>query len=304
VNGAIIITMFEPTPYKLWDVNTQWADIPRDVLLCCPPEVVKTLEWCSTNSVKQHDPAWYDIRNKKIIVSGSILNRIVGEDSYKPLEYTFLEKIWKHPSPFLGNAATRWGNEHEDEAYLKWCQQEKVHGFMVGLIVDRDPKYAYRGGSPDGIDTRGRLIEIKCPYTRWIKPGVVPACYTYQPQFYMKLFNLRKAAFVQYKPQKLTKSRDVLDTTYVDYNEERIEQVLAVAHEFAMDVIKCRETGIIPENVLRYRKTLVRKKFKENYVSAFDDLDEDLQDINSLYITEPMGFDMTAESSLLEMISS
>ncbi len=289
------------TPPSLWDVNTQWDAIPRDVLLSCPQNVVETLEWCSQNSIQQHTENWFKVRNEQIIVSGSILNTIVGENKYEPPERVFLDKIGRHPSPFTGNEATKWGNDTEDEAYLKWCQREKVYGFTIGLIFDRTPGFGYRGGSPDGIDNRARLVEIKCPFRRWIKPGVVPEHYTYQPQFYMKLFELQKAMFVQYKPERLTHSCDILDAVEVDYDANRINRALDIAHVFANDVMECRRTGIVPATVAAYRNKEVIKRFRKRHGRAAK-LDTVLQDLNDLYLTDqsPVA-DLSAEPAFMEM---
>lgn len=300
--------MYEKTPInKLWDVNTEWDKFPRDVLLSCPPHVVEILEWGAKNSIKQHDPEWYAIRSNTLIVTGSILNSIVGENKYETREDTFLSKVWQHPSPFRGNAACEWGTLHEDEAYLKWCQREKVYGFTMGLIVDKNPDFKYRGGSLDGLDSRGRVIEIKCPLHRRIDPGVIPSYYYYQPQFYMRLLGLTDAVFVQYKPEKLI-GFELLDATEVGLEVARIDGVLEKAHTFAMEVIECRKTGVLPPEVAKRREYLVKQRYRReqkqcNYDTAFWNTWDSTPDAaNRLYQTTSSEIDFGVEPAFLSML--
>ena len=300
--------VYEKTPYsKLWDVNLEWGQFPRDVLLSCPPHVVEILEWGAKYSIKQHDPEWYAIRDNTLIVTGSILNSIVGENKYETREDTFLSKVWQHPSPFRGNAACEWGTLHEDEAYSKWCQREKVYGFTMGLIVDRDPAFQYRGGSLDGLDNRGRVIEIKCPLHRKIIPGKIPEYYYYQPQFYMYELGLTDAVFVQYKPEKLI-GYELLDATEVSLDRPRMESVLDKAHTFAMEVIECRKTGVLPPEVKKRREWLVKQRFKKeqkefSYDSVFLDTWEMTPNAaEKLYQRTQTNIDLNVEQHFLSML--
>lgn len=248
------------TPYQLWGVeacNQLKKPIPRDVLLSCTPDVLRLIEWGKTESIEQHSDRWFSIR-KELIVTGSILNGIVGRSKYEAPEDVFLQKMFQHPKPFLGNEACDWGTKYEDEAYLKWCQREKRHGFTMGLL--QHPEFKYMGGSLDGMTNRGELVEIKCPLYRWIKPGVVPDYYYFQPQFYMWLLGLRQGVFLQYKPEVLA-GTEILDATDVAYDEAGINSAVEQAKVFAEQVIEARKTGILPDNVVKHKQKLVRKLY-------------------------------------------
>jgi YqaJ-like viral recombinase domain len=71
-----------------------------------------------------------------------------------------------------------------------------------GLL--QHPVYHWLGGSPDGITTNGKVVEIKCPISREIVAGEVPHHYFPPVQIVLEICDLEEAVFIQYKPKCIT----------------------------------------------------------------------------------------------------
>ena len=263
-----------PSPeYRVWDVNNDWP-FPREVMLSCLPEVVRILEWAHAEGIEQRTPGWYARRNQ-LTVSGSILNDIVGkgyadkrkDSSGKGTDgwnTCFLSKVGLDPAPFNGNKATLHGQKYEDEAFDKWCKQEGMHGFTMGLL--QHPGYDYMGGSPDGLTARGNVVEIKCPLNRWIKVGEFPSYYDLQPRFYSHLMGMQAqdSVFLQYKPGEVF-GFEVLDHVMVPFNPEYTLGAIKTAENFNTAVQEARKTGVVPESVLEFRRFAVKRRLKYDF---------------------------------------
>lgn len=101
-------------------------------------------------------------------------------------------------------AAIRHGNEFEAEALAHY---EKVHGTKChefGLV--RHDKYYWLGASPDGVHPAGRVVEIKCPYSRPISKSRAQE-HRPQIQILLEVLDLEFCDFVQYKPAGRGKGR-------------------------------------------------------------------------------------------------
>lgn len=149
-------------------------------------------------SAEQGSLLWLDERRR--VMTASEFHGIVGGVSHKSAMRKKLRL-----SRFAGNVYTRHGHQYEPEACARY---ERETGHVVahfGLWVNREAPHFGRapvGGSPDGVTLCGRLLEIKCPYTRAIT-GVVPAGYVTQMQLLMLVAGLRACDYVEYKPPAL-----------------------------------------------------------------------------------------------------
>ena len=106
---------------------------------------------------------------------------------------------------FAGNKFTEHGNRYEPVACARY---EQTTGHVVahfGLWIDRDrlDPAAPVGGSPDGVTLCGRLLEIKCPFSRKIT-GVIPEHYVAQVQLLMHVAQLAECDFVEFRPDTMT----------------------------------------------------------------------------------------------------
>lgn len=262
--------MSSATPYTCFHIdqssaNLEMFGLPRDVVLSCHPDTMRVIEKAALEGIEQRSQRWYDIR-KELIVSGSILNSIVGTNKYEPPWKMFCAKVFRDPEPFRGNAACEHGQKYEGEALQKLCEKRKCYAFEVGLV--QHPVFKEFGGSADGITSKGELVEIKCPLNRWITPGKFPEYYDLQPQFYMWLFDLGMtgipALFEQYKPASVF-GTEVLDIVEVPRDNPKLDHALAIAHEFVRNVKETRRTGILPPEVHKKLVDFVIKKVEKSH---------------------------------------
>jgi hypothetical protein len=101
--------------------------------------------------------------------------------------------------------AIRHGNEFESEALAHY---EAVFGtkcLEFGLKI-HDVHY-WLGASPDGVHPSGRIVEIKCPYSRPIIARRRAMEHYAQIQTLLEVFDLDYCDFVQYKPAGRGKGR-------------------------------------------------------------------------------------------------
>ena len=103
------------------------------------------------------------------------------------------------------SAAIRHGNEFEAEALAHY---ERTHGttcLTFGLKIHDD--HYWLGASPDGVHPSGRVVEIKCPYSRAVVPRARAMEHYAQIQTSLEVFDLEFCDFVQYKPPGRGKGR-------------------------------------------------------------------------------------------------
>jgi hypothetical protein len=174
---------------------------------------------------KQRTPEWYEARKKGITASSVAATLMQNEDSCRlwidtyrhqdGFDFTIKENqtCAKNEQTldfilskcglgkkFEGNEYTRWGQKYEPIVTTIYSQLHQIDVLEFGLIFH--PEIPFLAASPDGITTGGRMLEIKCPPCRRIKP--YPPIY-YHQQILMQLIctNLKEcdymdAHFVEY----------------------------------------------------------------------------------------------------------
>lgn len=145
----------------------------------------------------QRSEEWLALRGNMLTASDAAT--AIGDNPYEKPEDLILKKCGHNK--FNGNEFTAHGNKYEDEARDIYCERYNEVSHEIGLHPH--PIYNWLGGSPDGITESGKLIEIKCPLKRQIKPEV-PVYYMPQLQLLMEILDLEEAVFIQYKPPELT----------------------------------------------------------------------------------------------------
>ena len=90
------------------------------------------------------------------------------------------------------------GNAFEPVARAHYAavEAETVHDFGLKL----HDELGWLGASPDGVTVSGRLLEIKCPYSRPVLPTTRAKEHYPQLQVLMEVFDLDECHFVQFKP--------------------------------------------------------------------------------------------------------
>ena len=141
----------------------------------------------------QKSQEWLNQRNQYL--TASTISTVIGLNGLTALRQLFLEKVsYGTVSNFHGNEATQWGNKYEPVANAVYClrQGTRVHEF--GLIPSR--RWPFLGVSPDGITEQGRMLEIKCPYSRQIN-GKIKDAYYHQMQEQMWVCDFQECHFLE-----------------------------------------------------------------------------------------------------------
>ena len=138
---------------------------------------------------------------------------------------------------FTGNEATAHGERYEDEAIELFekrtgCLVSSFGLLKIGEAHGKKIGFSMLAGSPDGILACGRAaIEVKCPFRRKIKRGVVPKYYMPQVQTILEIlrpYNVNQAYFIQYDPRPDPYIYDVtrigLNPLFLAQNLEKIKQ--------------------------------------------------------------------------------
>ena len=139
--------------------------------------------------------------------------------------------------PWSGNQATAHGTRLEPLVRQMYDERFGQVSHEIGLV--QHPIHKFLGGSPDGITESGRLLEIKCPLSRKIKPEV-PGYYLPQIQLLLEIMDLEVCDFVQYKegpPEEFV-------VVEVPRDREWFAQYLPVMRAFWDRVLECRQKGL------------------------------------------------------------
>ena len=159
---------------------------------------------------EQRTEEWFKMRDN--MLTASTAAQIIGKNPYrnqKP-EDLIIEKVFG--KEFLDNDYVHHGKKYEEVATMIYENIYNVKVNEYGLVPHS--KYNFIGASPDGIatfktldnnfsDMIGRMLEIKCPYSRKIKTkgkidgGICPHYYWCQVQQQLECCNLEKCDFWQ-----------------------------------------------------------------------------------------------------------
>lgn len=178
----------------------------------------------------QKTDAWLAKRRKRITASSIAGALCMGcvpfpeqrtSTPYHQSERILLEKSG-FAERFEGNAATEHGASKEPVAVEHYMRAEQTHMALYGLIVD--PRWWWLGASPDGVCLQsGRLVEIKCPYSRYPKPNTpVPPQYVPQCFVQMLLTHIDECDYYDFKeptsrsPHRINHQRLRRDEQHVD----------------------------------------------------------------------------------------
>jgi hypothetical protein len=104
--------------------------------------------------------------------------------------------------PFTGNIYTLHGQKYEQIVSNVYSQINQIDVHEFGLL--KHPIHSFLGASPDGITSEGRMIEIKCPPSRKVKP------YPSLPYFHQMLLQLECTGL---------KECDFFDAHFVEFTD-------------------------------------------------------------------------------------
>lgn len=214
--------------------------------------------------LEQGTSEWLKSREGRI--TGSNFGAAVGMNKYTSPKALLKQMLW---GEFKGNAATRWGSEHEDIARDEYValvkeqcnteqerlkpEDERLVNIVVvekGLIIN--PARPWMGNSPDGIITltyaSGRtevgLLEIKCPYKQtFYTPDPVPSYYFAQIQGTMGNLGLPWCKFVVWTPTGIQVTHVPFDTEF--WNTKLLPGLTTFYFDFYLPRALDKENGIL-----------------------------------------------------------
>ena len=151
---------------------------------------------------EQKSPEWF--AHRLSMITASDLALAIGKSKYKSNLNNLILRKCGADIPYIGSRATRHGVKYEDVAVLLYEKRNNVAVEEYGCI--RHKNISYIGASPDGIcgvDSNnkkliGRMLEIKCPYSREIT-GIPLLGYTIQVQGQLEVCNLEYCDFLECK---------------------------------------------------------------------------------------------------------
>ena len=143
---------------------------------------------------KQGTKQWLEQRES--FLTASDVGAVLGNCIFKDRSIVHGQKLGTIP-PEEQTEAMRHGTMTEPEARKEY---ERITGNKViqfGLLTGTQ-RLHFIGASVDGITTDGIVVEIKCPYSRKIKQGVVPSYYHDQVQTQLAVCDLDIAHYFEY----------------------------------------------------------------------------------------------------------
>lgn len=166
---------------------------------------------------KQLSDAWF--RKRVSMVTASDVGGILGLEKRRDMTMDkIMEKKFKQRERYeeMGDdgranriaippamnkvPATKHGNYYEEIAIKHY---EAITGEVCipcGLKTHDDGEYWFLGASPDGLTESGKIVEVKCPYTRKIQQKTRCLEHYSQIQTLLEVFDLDVCDFVQFKP--------------------------------------------------------------------------------------------------------
>lgn len=189
-----------------------------------------------SESCPQRTEEWYAKRDNHL--TASAFATACGENPYET-RMTLLKRKTGREKAFKGNEATAHGNKYEFEAILKYEQSTGHKVLEFGLLESMNEGEEFLAGSPDGITSSGRLIEVKCPLRR--KPThVVPEHYRFQVMGLMRMLRLTVCDFIQYVPASMWKDETFIVTT-VEYDPYFWQAKFPKMRRFWDEVLEVRQ---------------------------------------------------------------
>jgi len=177
-----------------------------------------------STQLKQGTQAWLDSRIGRI--TGSRVGAVLGASPFSNREDVMREMVREHfgaEREFKGNIATEWGNYNEDKAI---AQYESETGALV-ISTGFHALCERFGASPDGLIGIDGMIEVKCPYSKKIKPLSEQPHYADQIQMEMLCADREWCDFVTWTPSKMQIERVRRDIMWFARNIEKLADFFA-----------------------------------------------------------------------------
>lgn len=168
------------------------------------------------------------IQKRKHCITATNIGSILGE-GYDDYDTLLLKKLGL--IKVIANDAMKHGTKHEPIALKRFTELYQLQPFIKhNTTLYQHPKYPNFAATPDGfilvpssVSSKPWLLEIKCPFKRWLKKNKYPRSYFHQMQFQMEICDADMCIYLEYKPAS-TSSK-----TNKQYNE--IVQIIHIPRD-------------------------------------------------------------------------
>ena len=188
--------------------------------------------------IEQGTPEWHELRRGKVTASrvADILAKTKTGASASRQNYLIelaLQRTTKTIQPSYTNEAMAWGTSTEPQARVAY--EVKTGNFVDQVPFIDHPTIQWFGCSPDGLEDKDGLLEIKCPNsaTHWeyFKAKEPPKKYFIQMQAQMSVTGAKWCDFVSFDPRMPERSQLLVvnvprDSEFILYMEAEIKQFL------------------------------------------------------------------------------
>ena len=214
-----------------------------------------------SSTIAQRTPEWFRMRRDRL--TGSAMAAALGECPYTSRKKLMLNKLGLGKK-FIGNQATLRGQQLEPHAALAYQKKtgNRLIEYDLGLLCHEKDEYECIAASPDGVTTKGILIEIKCPLRRKIVPGKVPKHYVPQIQALLEIMDLEVGHFVDYRPKGLLP--EVCEITAVKRDREWFRLSFPIMRAFVTEMRANRTNGFIEDYKRKVRKIDLGPGFRQD----------------------------------------
>lgn len=179
--------------------------------------------------MEQRSPEWFAARKSRI--TGSMVGAALGLDPNCTRAEAMRRMVRAHqglPSEFVGNIATQWGKNHEQEAKEAFQYSKGIDVLDATFVVD--PARPWLGASPDGYIWDDAVFECKCPFGLRDHAKPVPfktveeqPHYHAQMQIQMLVTGRKRCLFWQWTPYDESLTVVDFDQTWIDANLPKLE---------------------------------------------------------------------------------
>ena len=167
--------------------------------------------------IKQRTLEWHELRKDKLTASN--LDEALSDNN--------LSLVKKKAGLINDNInynnipALKCGTMYEAMASRCYSQlNDDIVIYEFGLIADETLKNF--AASPDGINSLGVMIEIKCPYSREIKDNYIPKKYIMQIQGQLKVCNLNECDYIECDFKEYSTESEYLSENTLDLKNHGI----------------------------------------------------------------------------------
>jgi hypothetical protein len=174
-------------------------------------------ESATFHDVEQRTDEWFALRRGRITASQAYA--LERESTQQTLLAELVREKAGLPKAFQGSEATRYGTDAEPLARAAFAEEFHLPVAEVGFVT-----LGRLGASPDGV-AGGRLLEIKCPYSRAI-PDDPYAEHLAQVNFQLGVCGLDRAFLWYWSPEEARAFNLAFDEELWQRQRETAERLL------------------------------------------------------------------------------